>query len=181
MSAIDWLLPLLLVQSVVRQLRGKQLSLFSLLWPIGLVTWAAITYIRGFPLRTADLALVVGCGLTGAVLGTLAGYFSHVYRRPDGQLMVRSTATTVVLWTLGTIGRLVFALYATNGGGPTIARFSTVNGLAVGAWTSALTLMALAEVGGRTGVLIPRALAARRPDNPHQPLNSPATGATETP
>ena len=179
MSTIDWLLPLLLVQSVVRQLRGKHLGLFALLWPIGLVAWAAITYVRGFPPKTADLALVVGCGLTGAALGALAGYSSHVYRRPDGQLMVRSTAATVVLWTLGTIGRLVFALYATNGGGPTIARFSAVNGLTLGAWASALTLMALAEVGGRTAVLVPRALATRRPDNP-QPSAGPATGAAET-
>jgi hypothetical protein len=55
----------------------------------------------------------------------------------------------------------LFALYATNGGGPAIGRFSAANGLTLGAWTSALTLMALAEVTSRTAVLIPRALHDR--------------------
>lgn len=161
MTVIDWVLPLLLIQSVVRQLRGKRLGLFAMLWPIGLVVWAAITYMRGFPPRTADLALVLGCAVTGIVLGLLAGRSSFVYRGTQGRLMVKSTAATVVFWTLGAIGRLVFALYATQGGGPTVARFSAANGLTLGAWTSALTLMALAEVMGRTAVLAPRALNAR--------------------
>lgn len=161
MTAIDWVLPLLLVQSVVRQLRGKHLTLFSLLWPIGLVLWAAITYVGGFPPRTANLTLVVGCAVTGIVLGALAGHYTRVYRAPAGQLMVKSTAATIVFWTLGTIGRLAFALYATHGGGLTIARFSAANGLTLGAWISALTLMALAEVVGRTAVLAPRALSAQ--------------------
>lgn len=176
MTTIDWALPLLLIQSVLRQLRGKPLSLFALLWPIGLVVWAAVTYIRGFPPKTVDLALVVSCSLTGVALGAMAGYFSHVYRQPGGRLMVRSTAAAVVLWTLGTIGRLVFALYATQGGGPTIARFSAVNGLTMGAWISALTLMALAEVGGRTAVLARRALTARASLTTSQPSPAPTAG-----
>jgi hypothetical protein len=161
MSAFDWVFPLLLVQSVVRQLRGKHLSALALAWPMGLVVWAAVTYVRGFPAKTPDLSLVAGCAVVGGALGTLAGRSTHVYRRADGRLMARSTATTVAYWTLGVIGRLVFALYATNGGGPAIGRFSAANGLTLGAWTSALTLMALAEVTGRTAVLIPRALHDR--------------------
>ena len=124
MTVIDWVLPLLLVLSVVRQLRGKHLTLVSLLWPIGLVVWAAITYVRGFAPSTADLVLVVGCTITGIVLGALAGHYSSVYHAPEGGLMVKSTAASIVFWTLGIIGRLVFARYATHGGGPTIARFS---------------------------------------------------------
>lgn len=114
MTAFDVVFPLLLVQSVVRQLRGKHLSVFALAWPIGLVVWAAVTYVRGFPPKTADIALVVGCAAAGALLGALAGGYTAVYRRADGRLMARSTARTVLFWTLGTIGRLVFAIYATN-------------------------------------------------------------------
>ncbi|MDA8332091.1 MAG: DUF1453 domain-containing protein [Candidatus Dormibacteraeota bacterium] len=158
MSLFDWVFPLVLIQSVVRQLRGKHLTAFALAWPLALVVWAAATYVRGFPVRTADLALVAGCGVAGGVLGILAGRSTSVYRRTDGRLMARSTGATVAYWTGGTIGRLVFALYATDGGGPAIERFSAANGLTVSAWASALTLMALTEVVGRSAVLVPRAL-----------------------
>lgn len=158
MSLFDWVFPLILIQSVVRQLRGKHLSAIALAWPLAIVVWAAVTYVRGFPAHVVDLALVIGCGGAGGALGTLARRSTSVYRRSDGRLMARSTGATVTYWTVGTIGRLVFALYASNGGGPTIERFSAANGLTLGAWTSALTLMALAEVVGRTAVLIPRGL-----------------------
>lgn len=179
MSLFDWVFPLILVQSVVRQLRGKHLSAFALAWPIGLVAWAAATYVRGFPARTADLSLVIGCAVAGGVLGALAGRSTRVYRQAGtGRLMARSTPTTVAYWTLGTIGRLVFALYATNGGGPAVARFSAANGLTLDAWASALTLMALAEVTGRSAVLIPRALRDR--PAAAAPLASPPTGEQQT-
>ena len=158
MSLFDWVFPLILVQSVVRQLRGKHLSAFALAWPLAIVVWAAVTYVRGFRADVGDLALVIGCGVAGGVLGALAGRSTSVYRRGDGRLMARSTGATVAYWTLGTIGRLVFGLYATNGGGPAIEHFSAANGLNFGAWASALTLMALAEVVGRSAFLIPRAL-----------------------
>lgn len=157
MSLFDWVFPVILIQSVVRQLRGKHLSAFALAWPLAIVVWAAAIYVSGFPAHVADLALVIGGGVAGGVLGTLAGRSTSVYRRSDGRLMARSTGATVAYWTVGTIGRLVFALYATNGGGPAIERFSTANGLTLGAWASALTVMALAEVVGRSAVLIPRA------------------------
>ena len=154
MSRIDWLLPLLLVQSVVRQLHGKRLSAFALAWPVVLVAWAGATYIRGFPPSTADLTLVVGSGVLGLLLGLSAALTSVVSRGSGGEVMVRATRWTVLFWTLGSIGRLVFALYATHGGGPAIARFSAGHHLTLGAWTSALTGMALAEVIGRTVLLL---------------------------
>jgi hypothetical protein len=161
MSLFDWVFPLILIQSVVRQLRGKHLSAFALAWPLAIVVWAAVTYVRGFPAHVADLALVIGCGVAGGGLGALAGRSTKIYRSDDGRLMARSTAATVAYWTLGTIGRLVFGLYATNGGGPAIEHFSSANGLTLGAWASSLTLMALAEVVGRSVFLVPRALRGR--------------------
>lgn len=117
MSAFDYLFPLLLILSVVRQVRGKHLTLFGLAWPVGLVIWAAITYLHGMPTAANDLILVIASAATGLVLGSLAGVFTIIYRRSDGVLMAKATAVTLVLWVLGTIGRLVFGLYALNGGG----------------------------------------------------------------
>lgn len=162
MSLFDYLFPLLLIFSVVRQVRGKHLNWFQLAWPLALVIWAAVEFLRGFPLTGSNLALVVATTVTGCALGTLAGVFTRVYRRADGALMARATAATVVLWIAGTIGRLVFGLYAEHGGGPAIAAFSHAHGISFGAgggaWGAALILMALCEVVGRTVVLGVRAL-----------------------
>jgi hypothetical protein len=108
------------------------------------------------------VALVAGCAITGLALGALAGKCTVVSRRDDGAVIARATLATVVLWTAGTIGRLVFGLYAEHGGGPSIVAFSRAHGLDIQAWTAALTLMALAEVLGRTATLAPRALHAAR-------------------
>jgi hypothetical protein len=160
-TTFDYVFPLLLILSVVRQLRGKHLTVWSLLWPIGLVAWAAFKYVRGFPLRAADVLLVASCAAIGIVLGMFAGRHTEIYRKDD-QLIARATMLTLLYWTVGTIGRLLFGLYAEHGGGPTIARFSSAHGLVFAAWTSALTLMALAEVAGRTVMLAPRAWTIRQ-------------------
>lgn len=160
MSLFDYLFPLLLILSVLRQVRGRRLNWFQLLWPVAIVVWAAFHYLHGFPVKGSDLALVVTTTVTGLVLGVLAGVLTRVYRRPDGTLMAKATATTIVLWVLGTIGRLVFGLYAQHGGGPAIASFSRAHGIAIAAWGAALILMALCEVAGRTLVLAGRALSA---------------------
>jgi hypothetical protein len=126
------------------------------------VVWAAAKYGHGFPATAADVILVVASTALGIGLGALAGRYTVIYQRPDGPLMARATLATVVLWTLGTGGRLAFGLYAEHGGGPSIAQFSAAHGLAINAWAAALTLMALAEVLGRTTTLAPRALSATR-------------------
>lgn len=160
MSAFDYLFPLLLILSVVRQVRGKQLGWFQLAWPVGLVVWVGAKYLHGFPTTASDLALVVGCAVAGVVLGIAAGVFTTVYRRSDGALMAKATAATIVLWVVGTMGRLVFGLYAQNGGGASVASFSVAHSISVVAWGPALILMALCEVGGRTLVLGTRRLRA---------------------
>jgi len=160
MSAFDYLFPLLLILSVVRQVRGKHLSVFQLAWPVGLVSWAGVKYLHGVPTTVSNLALVVGCAAVGVALGIGAGTFTAMYRRSDGALMAKATAAPIVLWVLGTIGRLVFGLYAENGGGASIASFSATHSISVAAWGPALILMALCEVGGRTLILGTRALRA---------------------
>jgi len=70
------------------------------------------------------------------------------------------------LWIVGVGSRLAFELYATHGGGASIAHFSASHGItSVDAWGTALILMAFAEVLGRTAVLAWRAYTVRR-DNP---------------
>ncbi len=159
MTLFDYLFPLLPILSVVRQVRGRRLGWFQLAWPLALAAWAAVKYLHGFPASGGSLLLVIACAAAGVALGLLAGAFTRVYPGPDGTLIARATAAAIALWVLGTIGRLVFGLYAQHGGGPAIASFSAAHGISVRAWGAALILMALCEVVGRTIVLGLRALA----------------------
>jgi hypothetical protein len=159
-NTFDYALPLLLILSVLRQARGKHLTWRQLAWPLGLVGWAAAKYLHGIPNTDANLALVISCAIVGAALGAGAGALTTIHRRRDGTLIAKATLATILLWTAGTLGRLVFGLYADHGGAHSIAAFSHGTAISARAWAPALILMALAEVIGRTVVLGVRAASA---------------------
>ncbi len=175
MSATDYAINILLVASVLRQLRGRRLTWFGLSWPIAAVVWAATTYLHGYPTGGDNVALVVSGVVAGAALGGACGWLSPVYARQDGRLIVRATGLVALLWVLGTGSRLAFELYAEHGGYPHIEAFDTAHHITgTQTWATCLILMALAEVLARTAFLAPRlwlehtsprtpAMAASRP------------------
>jgi hypothetical protein len=163
MSIEDYVLNLLLVALVFRQIRGKKLTAFGLVWPVALVGAAGFAYLRSIPTGGNDLALVVVCGLTGAVLGCLCGRLTRIHGLPDGTQLAKATGAAALLWVVGVGARMGFAMYAENGGAGEIGRFSTdhhITGAA--AWTAALILMSLAEVVGRSGMLAARSNRAAK-------------------
>lgn len=163
MSSEDYVLNLLLIALVIRQVWGKRLTLFGLLWPVGLVGVAAVKYLHTVPSEGNDLVLVLACGVIGGLLGCLCGLATHIERLSDDGLLAKATGVAALLWTLGVGARLAFAIYATNGGAPTIARFSAEHHITGGAaWTAGLIAMSLAEVLGRTVLL-----AVRSRGEPH--------------
>lgn len=163
MSLEDYALNLILVAVVIRQVRGKKLTTFGLLWPVGLVGWAAVEYLHAIPTAGNDLPLALAGALIGAVLGCLCGFLTRIHRLPDGSLVARATSIAALLWVVGVGARLGFGLYAQNGGGPAIARFSAENHItSAAAWTACLILMSLAEVLGRTALLATRGRHARQ-------------------
>jgi hypothetical protein len=166
MSVTDYLVNILLVASVLRQLRGRRLTWFGLAWPLALVVWAAITYLRGYPAGGGN-AVLVACGaVAGTVLGALCGRLSRV-DAASGRIMVRATGLAALLWVLGTGSRLAFELYAEHGGYPGIEAFDASHGItSIQAWATCLILMALAEVLARTAFLAPRLWAARHTSEP---------------
>ncbi len=88
---------------------------------------------------------------------TLTGRTTRVCRRSDGRVIRCAARATVVHWTVDIIGRFLFGLYATNGVGPAVERFSVTNGIAMDASASALTLMDRAGAVDETALFIPRA------------------------
>jgi hypothetical protein len=156
MTTTDYLLSAALVLIVVRQLRGRRLAGASLYLPLAIVAYVAVNYLHGIPTAGNDLVLVSVCLAAGLVLGVLCGLYTLVYPDTGGVPYARATGIAAVLWVVGVSGRLAFAYFAEHGGGPSIARFSFHHALTPQAWSTALVLMALAEVVSRTVVLVVR-------------------------
>ena len=82
----------------------------------------------------------------------------------DGRAYGRAGWLAAGLWVGGVGARLAFAVAASNGAGPAIARFSVTHHItSASAWVAALIMMALADVLTRLAVIYlrGRALTAR--------------------
>jgi hypothetical protein len=163
MSLTDYIISLLLISVVIRQMRGRRLTLYSLVWPVLLVLVIGTANFKGVPTQANDIPFIVLAGTLGATLGIVCGLLTKVSENKKGILVAKATSLAAVVWIIGTGLRLVFALYATHGGGANIERFSVRYHLTnMNAWICALLFMALAEVLGRTVTLAVRALNYKR-------------------
>jgi hypothetical protein len=161
MTFTDYLLDIVLIGVVLLQLRGRRLSLTSMLIPIAIVAWAANQYLHGIPTAGNDLLLVAVGATAGLALGVLTGLFTFIRRGDDGHPYARAGAIAAILWLVGVGTRFAFQVYASHGGGAAIARFSADHAItSTEAWTAALILMAFGEVLARTTVLGVRAWSA---------------------
>jgi len=155
MSITDYVIDILLIAVIFRQVRPHQLTPRAALLPILLLAAAGAIYLRPpFTLGGNDLALIVILAVVGIVLGVLSGLADTVWRDTAGTLLFRATVLSVIAWVLGMGFRFGFAYYAYHSGGPSIARFSVRHDI-TGAhiWTTALFLMAAGQVLARLGLL----------------------------
>jgi hypothetical protein len=153
MGWTDWAISLGLIILVLRQIRGKQLTPASLLWPVGLVAWAAFDYLGAIPTYRSDWIFALGLGASGLCLGLGCGLLTSVYH-DDQRVMARATSGAAVLWILGMVSRLAFGIVALHGGAEAIGRLSEELDLhSSNTWPTALILMALCEVLSRTVLL----------------------------
>ena len=154
MSLTDYVLDIGLIAIVLLQIRGRRLTLRSLLLPIGITLWAAANYLHGIPTAGHDLLLVALATTLGVTSGVLSGYFTRVTPGADGAPMAKAGAIAAILWVAGVGTRFAFQLYATHGGTASIARFSAAHSITSGnAWAAALILMAIGEAFTRTAVV----------------------------
>lgn len=157
MTFSDYLLNGALIALVLLQVRGRRLSIRTLLLPLGIVTWAATQYLHGVPTAGNDLALESAGVTAGLALGVGCGLATSLFRRDDGVAMARAGLLAASLWVLGVGARVAFSLYATHGGGGAIERFSASHHItSTQAWVTTLILMALVEVVSRNAVLFLR-------------------------
>lgn len=168
MTITDYVLDIGLIALVLLQVRGRRLTVRNMLLPFGIMAWAADNYLTGVPTSGNDLVLIAVAVAAGVTFGTVAGWFTRVAADGRGGIVAKAGIVAAVAWVLGVGTRLAFQLYATNGGGAAIGRFSVAHHI-TGAepWTAALILMAIGEVVSRALIIGARAYRVNQ-----------ATGAT---
>src|SRR5437764_2968517 len=140
-----------LILLVIRQIREHPLDARSLAVPVLAVGCDAVMFLHSVHVGGSDLALEAACVTAGAVMGGLGGLATKLRLGADGRPLGRAGVVAASMWVGGVGARLAFAVAASNGAGPAIARFSVahhVTGSA--AWMAALVMMALAD--GLTGL-----------------------------
>ncbi len=158
MTVTDYVLDLALIGIVLVQIRGRRLTVHSLLLPVVIVAWVAHTYLSSVPTAGNDLLLVGLCTGVGVALGSAAGLLTRITPGASGAPVARAGAAAAALWVLGVGLRFAFQEYATHGGDRAIANFSAAHAITSGqAWVAALVLMAIGEALARTAVLGTRA------------------------
>lgn len=153
MSITDYLINGFLVALILLQVRGRRITVRTLLLPLVVVAVVAASYLHGIPTVGNDLYLELGGAFVGLALGAGCGLATAVLHREDGSPIAKAGLLAALLWVAGVGARMGFALYATHGGEHAIGDFSATHHLTAEAWVAALILMALVEVSSRTAVL----------------------------
>lgn len=154
MSAKDYVFSAVFIALIFLQVRGRRVTVRSLLLPVIIVVVAAGRYLHGIPTGGNNLALVAVCAGIGLGLGVLGALVTSVRAGPDGSPVAKAGPLAVILWIAGTGSRLALGIYASNGGAAAIAAFARAHDIdARTALPTALILMALGEVLGRYGLL----------------------------
>jgi hypothetical protein len=173
MTTSDYLLNIALIGLVVLQVRGRRLNPVTLLLPLAVVSWAAVSYLHSFPTAGNDLVLELGAAIVGLALGVGCALTTRVIRIADGSTIVKAGVVAATLWIVGVGSRLAFEIAVTHGGTGAIGRFSAAHDItSAQAWVTALILMSIAEVGSRTAGLYIRSWRAGRSAAPAVPARS---------
>ena len=180
MSITDYVIDILLIVVIFRQVRPHELTPRAALLPLALLAVAGIIYLRPFTLRGNDLVLILILAAVGIVLGALSGMADRIWWDDGRRLMFRAGVISVITWVAGMGFRFWFAYYAYHGGGPAVARFSLRHDISgADIWTTALVLMAFGQVLARLGVLqVRRARAVSHPVPQPRPAVAPDTDSS---
>jgi hypothetical protein len=143
-----------LILLVIRQIREHPLDARSLAVPVLAVGAAALMILHTIPTGGSDLALEAAAVTAGATMGAIGGLATRLRLGADGRPLGRAGVLAASMWIGGVGARFAFAVAASNGAGPAIARFSVAHHITgSSAWVAALVMMALADVLTRLAVI----------------------------
>ena len=165
MSLGDYVIDILLVALVLRQIVPRALTARSVLLPALLLVFAGSQYLKGFPTAGNDLLMEVVLILLGAAFGLLSGLTTKVWADPARGITARAGVLAASSWVLGMGIRLGFDIWAhTASGEASLVRFSVRHSITTAdAYSTAFVLMAFAQVIIRVGILQYRRLRLSPP------------------
>jgi hypothetical protein len=154
MSVTDYVIDILLIAVIFRQVRTHELTTRSALLPLVLIAVAGFVYLRPAGRHGNDLVLIVVLTVTGIVIGLVSGMADSVRLNADGRVLARAGVVSVLAWIIGMGLRFGFEYYAYHSGAAAVARYSVAHDI-TGAriWTTAFVLMAFGQVVARVGLL----------------------------
>jgi hypothetical protein len=176
MTTTDWFIDIALLLIVLRQLRQERLTTRTVLLPLGMIAWAAGSYLTSLPTAGNDVLLAVVLAATGVVFGLAGGLLTRV-RHAGGHVLIKASRSAAALWIISMGFRLGFAVWSTHPSGAAhLTSFSAAHSITGGqAWVVALLLMAVGEVVVRLGTIVIRGrlLQARVDRDANQPAHRP--------
>jgi hypothetical protein len=154
-STTDYIVDILLIVVIFRQLRAQEYTLRNAILPIGVMVWAGFHYLHSFHVGGNDIALMSVFTVAGLALGLASGATTFMWRDDLGRVIGKVGLYACVTWIIGMGFRFAFALYASSSSGDrAIGHFSRDHAITSSlVWTTALVLMAFAEVLSRVVIL----------------------------
>lgn len=161
MTTTDWIIDIVLIFIVLRQVREEKFTARVIIIPAAVVAYVAHAYLHSFPAGGNDLLLIALATGVGAALGLIGGRLTRV-RGTDGHSFIKAGPAAASLWVASMTARLGFIIWITHrSGAASIAHFSAVHHITdAQTWQTALVLLALSEVIVRIAVISVRALRA---------------------
>jgi hypothetical protein len=155
MSVTDWIIDLLLIALVLRQITPRALTPRSVLLPAVLLLIAGQQYLKGFPTAGNDLLMEVILIVLGAAFGVVSGLTTKVWADVKGVILAQAGVIAATVWILGMGIRLAFDIWAhTSSGEASLVRFSLRHSITTAnAYSTGFVLMAFAQVLLRVGLL----------------------------
>jgi hypothetical protein len=98
MNLSDYVIDILLVALVLRQVRPRALTPRSVLLPIVLLAAAASQYLKGFPTTGNDLLMDAVLVVVGAAFGVMSGLTTKVYSDSSRRILCQAGLVAASAW-----------------------------------------------------------------------------------
>ncbi len=142
---------------------ARKLSRFRLLRPLLLSAAIVPMFVQAIATHGTGLALEIGAGVAGALLGLIAARLINIRREPTtGRLVTRAGAYYAALWTAVIAARSCFSIGAVHWFHHPLATWMANHQVTGAAITDTLVIMAVAMTLARTLSLAVRTHQARR-------------------